>query len=250
MGISKPEAPHKSCFNLSSIIFIKSQMPLVQPYLQNILMILGPRSSVPSFPINSLFIGPSNLSLAPCFPDRCLFLLCYAMTKKKKKPGPRRSSESQSRLKELNANGRLTAANIPQHTTRGQRGAGGGAWPGIGVILLLLNYIEDKPHIVLRQEEKTIGTVAESNANQSKKKMPNWRLGPSALNFSNLSLSCLHFHSSLSVAHPPLNDYQINRLLVWKLGQCSSHTGYLAPAALGKDCVPGVGPRLCRANLL
>lgn len=87
-------------------------------------------------------------------------VLCYDQIKS----GPRWSSESQSRLKELNANGRLTAANIPQHTTRGHGGVGGGAWPGIGVILLLLNYIEDKQHIVLRREEKTIGTAAESNA--------------------------------------------------------------------------------------
>lgn len=87
-------------------------------------------------------------------------MLCYDQIKS----GPRWSSDSQSRLKELNANGRLTAANIPQHTTLGHGGVGGGAWPGIGVILLLLNYIEDKQHIVLRQEEKTIGTAAESNA--------------------------------------------------------------------------------------
>lgn len=62
--------------------------------------------------------------LAPSLGVFVFFIvLCFDQIKKS---GPRWSSESQSRLKELNANGRLTAANIPDRTTRGH-------WLGVGL---------------------------------------------------------------------------------------------------------------------
>lgn len=61
---------------------------------------------------------------------RSLFLFHCASPRPNEKT--RWPSESQSRLEELNANGRLTAANIPHHTTPAAPGVGGGAGRGWG----------------------------------------------------------------------------------------------------------------------